>query len=159
MNPTPNFDFNGQQLRHVVLEGEPWFVATDVCLILGVYVYDGKPNAAHACRKLEADEKGLHRMHTPSGFQRTTIVSESGLYKLILRSDKETAKPFQNWVTREVLPAIRQTGGYLLNEDARETAHADTREAMPLPPEFLQVFQSIASALALPQGEIDRLAA
>lgn len=66
-------------------------------------------------------------------------INESGLYKLIMRAQNkrpEVAK-FQNWVTKDVLPAIRKTGGYLLNEDARQTAHADTRETMPLPPEFM----------------------
>ena len=63
-----------------------------------------------------------------------TVVSESGLYKLIMRSDKATSQPFQDWVTREVLPAIRKTGGYLLNEEARQAAHADTRQEMPLHP-------------------------
>lgn len=66
----------------------------------------------------------------------TTAITESGLYKLIMRSDKDTAKPFQDWVTRDVLPAIRKTGGYLLNEHARETAHADQRTEMPLPQRF-----------------------
>ena len=60
-------------------------------------------------------------------------ISESGLYKLIMRSRKPQARKFQDWVTREVLPAIRKTGGYLLNEEARETAKADDRQAMPLP--------------------------
>ena len=94
---------------------------------------------------------------------RESAANRAAMATLVADLRAQAARPevaaFQNWVTREVLPAIRQTGGYLLNEDARETAHADTREAMPLPPEFLQVFQSIASALALPQGEIDRLAA
>ena len=62
-----------------------------------------------------------------------TVVSESGLYRLIMRADSAKSKPFRDWVVREVLPSIRRTGGYLLNENARETAHADTKEAMPLP--------------------------
>lgn len=67
-----------------------------------------------------------------------TLISESGLYKLIMRSKKPEAKDFQNWVTKEVLPSIRKTGGYLLNEAARTTAHADTKEAMPDTPAFLR---------------------
>lgn len=66
-----------------------------------------------------------------------TLISESGLYKLIMRSDKPDAVVFQNWLTKEVLPSIRKTGGYLLNEAARTTAHADTKEAMPDTPAFL----------------------
>ena len=67
--------------------------------------------------------------HAPSA----TVASESGLYRLIMRADSAKSKPFRDWVVREVLPSIRRTGGYLLNENARETAHADTKEAMPLP--------------------------
>jgi phage anti-repressor protein len=66
-----------------------------------------------------------------SSLKHISIVSESGLYKLIMRSDKPDAVAFQNWVTKEVLPSIRKTGGYLLNEQARTTAHADTKGAMP----------------------------
>lgn len=63
------------------------------------------------------------------------MISESGLYNLTMRAQRtrpEVVK-FQNWVTHDVLPSIRKTGGYLLNEDARQTAQADTREAMPMP--------------------------
>jgi len=57
------------------------------------------------------DEKGAHLVDTPGGPQRLTVVSESGLYKLIMRSDKDTARPFQDGVTKVVLPSIRKTGG------------------------------------------------
>ncbi len=67
------------------------------------------------------------------------VVSESGLYKLIMRSAKAETVDIQNWVTREVLPSIRRTGGYLLNEHARETG---TKEAMPVPAAFMEVFHT-----------------
>lgn len=71
------------------------------------------------------------------GFESSlTLVSESGLYKLIMRSDKPIAATFQDWVTREVLPSIRKTGGYLLNEDMRSTAAADSRKEFPMPTSF-----------------------
>lgn len=89
-------------------------------------------------RRMGASEYRKEVMFTPHPrwMGKTTrreqlLVSESGLYKLIMRSDKATARPFQDWVTKEVLPSIRRTGGYLLNEAARESAHADTRTAMP----------------------------
>lgn len=135
-------NFNGQQLRHVILDGEPWFHATDVCHCLGLRVAHG---VHRHLVKLSDDEKGRNNFATPGGTQKMSIVSESGLYKLILRANPsrpEVAK-FQNWVTREVLPSIRKTGGYLLNENARETAHADTKDAMPMPAEFLQVFKQM----------------
>jgi hypothetical protein len=77
------------------------------------------------------------------------IINESGLYRLIMRSDKATARPFQDWVTKDVLPAIRKTGGYCLNEEARATAHADTRTAMPLPEEFQRVFAALMQPVIL----------
>ncbi|WP_425292724.1 BRO-N domain-containing protein [Agrobacterium tumefaciens] len=64
------------------------------------------------------------------------MISESGLYKLIMRSDKPEARKFQDWVTRDVLPAIRKTGGYLLNEEAPDTAKADDGAGMP---QWLQI--------------------
>jgi hypothetical protein len=89
---------------------------------------------------------------------RTSVfVSESGLYKLIMRSDKPEAKVFQNWVTKEVLPSVRKTGGYLLNEQARTTAHADTKEAMPLPEGFAQMFQMLFAPIMQPlQDKIEQ---
>lgn len=72
------------------------------------------------------------------------FVAESGLYKLIMRSDKPVAKDFQDWVTREVLPAIRKTGGYLLNEDMRPTAAADSREEFPMPSSFSDALRKLA---------------
>ncbi len=91
-------------------------------------------------RKLDDSERALIiRTNTPNltrggwGHKegQAVFVSESGLYKLIMRPEKPDAVAFQNWVTKEVLPSIRKTGGYLLNEAARTTAHADTKEAMP----------------------------
>lgn len=78
--------------------------------------------------------------------QAITLISESGLYKLIMRSSKPEAREFQDWVTRVVLPTIRKTGGYVLNESFRETAHADTREAMPLPDEFQEAMNTLVRA-------------
>lgn len=121
--------FNDQQLRHVILDGERWFLGGDILTIL----YGGASGKANRYHKLDAAEiRKVHRMDLgmPAG-QRVNVISESGLYKLIMRSDKPQAREFQNWVTREVLPSIRKTGGYLLNEDARFTAHADAKQAMP----------------------------
>ena len=83
-------------------------------------------------------------------------VNESGMYKLIMRSEKKTAKPFQDWVTKEVLPSIRKTGGYLLNEAARTTAHADTKEAMPDTPAFLSSRRKRPLLLTFGEGTIFR---
>lgn len=137
-----------------MIEGEPWFMASDICRILDIYIIRSRnePNVVIACRKLDADERTLYRIQGMKG--RTSVfVSESGLYKLIMRSDKPEAKVFQNWVTKEVLPSIRKTGGYLLNEEARTTAHADTKEAMPLPEGFAQMFQMLFAPVIEPLRE------
>lgn len=100
------FDFNGQQVRVVTVDGEPWFVAADAASVLGY------SESAAMTRTLDEDEKGLHTLQTLGGEQRFTIISESGLYSAILRSRVEGAKAFKKWVTGTVLPAIRKTGSY-----------------------------------------------
>ena len=94
------------QVRVVDVNGEPWFVARDVCECLEL----GNPRTSIAL--LDEDEKGVHTMDTPGGAQEMSIVSEAGLYSLILRSRKPEAKAFKRWITHEVLPAIRKTGQY-----------------------------------------------
>lgn len=106
MNELQTFTYNSAQVRTVEKGGEPWFVLKDVCEILGL----GTP--ARVAERLDDDEKGMSQIHTPGGKQEMTIISESGLYNVILRSDKPEAKPFRKWVTGEVLPSIRKTGSY-----------------------------------------------
>lgn len=93
-------------VRVVDVNGEPWFVAKDVCECLEL----GNPRTSIAL--LDEDEKGVHTMDTPGGAQEMSIVSEAGLYSLILRSRKPEAKAFKRWITHEVLPTIRRTGQY-----------------------------------------------
>lgn len=99
----------GQEIRTVIRDGEPWFVAVDVCRVLGVN------NVPDAVASLDDDEKGVVSTDTPGGPQRVRIASEAGLYSLILRSRKPQAKTFKRWITHEVLPTIRKTGRYDLN--------------------------------------------
>ena len=93
------------RIRAVSENGEPWFVAKDVCDVLGL--------DHTALRKLDADEKGRDSIPTLGGTQQMTMVSEPGFYRLVMKSRKPEAKAFQRWVTHEVLPAIRRTGGYM----------------------------------------------
>lgn len=106
MNELQTFTYNNSQVRTVDKNGEPWFVLKDVCDILGL----GTP--ARVAERLDEDEKGMSSIHTLGGKQEMTVISESGLYNVILRSDKPEAKPFRKWVTSKVLPAIRKTGAY-----------------------------------------------
>jgi anti-repressor protein len=96
----------GQDIRIVDIDGEPWFVAADVAGILDL------GNVHSSVALLDDDEKGLHTMETLRGPQSLVVVSEPGLYSLILRSRKAEAKAFKRWVTHEVLPSIRHTGSY-----------------------------------------------
>lgn len=96
-------------LRVVERKVQPWFVAKDVCDILEL----GNPRSSLAL--LDEDEKDVHSMDTLGGKQEMTIISEPGLYSLILRSRKSEAKAFKRWVTHEVIPSIRKTGGIASN--------------------------------------------
>lgn len=104
------FDYSGREIRTLTdLEGAPWWVAADVCSVIGVR------NVSSAVRGLDDDEKGSQMVDTPGGRQELLIVNESGLYTLLIRARgtaREAAKPFRRWVTHEVLPSIRRTGQY-----------------------------------------------
>jgi prophage antirepressor-like protein len=99
-------NFEENELRTVTIKGEMWWVLKDVC---GVLELESPHKVAE---RLDEDEKGRNSIPTPGGNQEMTIISESGLYNVILRSDKPEAKKFRRWVTHEVLPQIRKTGSY-----------------------------------------------
>lgn len=99
-------------IRTLEMNGEPWFVGKDVAEVLGY------SDTAQAIRKhTDTEEKGVVEMTTPGGRQPITIINESGLYSLILSSKLPTAKKFKRWVTSEVLPSIRKTGGYIAGQE------------------------------------------
>lgn len=98
------------QVRAIMKDGEPWFVAADVCRALEI------ANNRDALTRLEQDEKGVALTDTPGGTQEVTIVNEPGLYALVLGSRKPEAKAFKRWVTHEVIPSIRKTGAYMTPE-------------------------------------------
>lgn len=100
---TPDFG----EIRTVAIDGEPWLVGKDVAVALG---YKNPRQALST--NVDAEDRGVHSVDTPSGIQDMTIINESGLYSLILSSKLPGAKKFKRWVTSEVLPAIRRTGSY-----------------------------------------------
>ena len=101
------FNYNSVEVRTIQKDGEPWFVLRDVCNVLGL----GTP--ARVAERLDTDEVSQTHITDSMGRQQeTTIINESGLYNVILRSDKPEAKPFRKWVTSEVLPTIRRHGMY-----------------------------------------------
>ena len=99
--------YKDNPVRIIEKDGEPWFVAKDVCHVLGIAKVDS------AIRSLDEDEKDAHSMSTLGGNQDLSVISEAGLYSLIFRSRKAEAKAFKRWVTHEVLPSIRKNGAYL----------------------------------------------
>ena len=102
------FNFESSNVRVTMGEnGEPMFVAADVCQALTI------DNHRNVLARLDDDEKGVQIMDTPGGRQELATVNESGLYSLILTSRKPEAKRFKRWVTHEVLPSIRKTGSYV----------------------------------------------
>ena len=98
------------RVRVVTRDGEPWFIASDVCRALEV------GNNRQALSRLDEDEKGVILNDTPGGKQSMAVVSEPGLYALVLGSRKPEAQSFRRWITHEVLPAIRQEGAYMTPE-------------------------------------------
>ncbi|WP_417728185.1 Bro-N domain-containing protein [Roseovarius sp.] len=111
------YDFKGHSIRVIEIDNAPWFVAADVCKALGFALKpDGTVNTTHAIRSLSVAEVITHRMSYNRG-RSNKLVSESGLYKLIMRSDKPEAKAFQDWVRGTLLPSIRKDGWYIMGED------------------------------------------
>lgn len=101
-------------IRAMSVSDEPWFVFRDVCSALAL--------DHTALRKLDDDEKGRDSIPTPGGDQQVSVVSEPGLYKLIMRSRKPEAKAFQRWVTHDVLPALRRDGAYVASDGTEDDA-------------------------------------
>lgn len=95
------------QIRTMVIDGEPWFVGKDVAEALG---YERPTDTVR--KRVDDEDRGISKMETLSGKQEMTIINESGIYTLVLGSKLESAKRFKRWVTSEVLPTIRKTGGY-----------------------------------------------
>lgn len=99
------FIYEGQDVRTVDVDGEPWFVLADIGAVLGTRGRD-------LARMIDAEDRGAHFVRSPSGDQEMVTVSEAGLYTVVIRSNNPAARPFRRWVTTEVLPAIRRTGQY-----------------------------------------------
>ena len=128
------------QVRVVTINGNPWFVASDVCRCLGLDLTNG--GAVRHLRFLAKDECQSISKRTAKTLTQNegvlavfrgneanlTLISESGLYKLVMRSDKPEARKFQDWMTREVLPAIRKDGAYIMGEEKVRTGEMDEDE-------------------------------
>ncbi|MEU9130074.1 Bro-N domain-containing protein [Kitasatospora sp. NPDC048540] len=137
------FDFQGHGVRVVTVDGEPWWVAADVCAVLEI------TNPRDTLRKtLDEDEKGVATVYTPGGDQQVSVINEPGLYSLVLRSRKPQARAFKRWITHEVIPAIRRTGRYTVDAEPGPQAF----------PEAVQFFRLVAQAAAAAFGAEARAA-
>lgn len=107
-----SFDYNGQEVRTVEMNGQPWFVGKDVAGVLG-YTDTNKAIAMH----VDEDDKLNDKTASSLGQRGGWLINESGLYSLVMSSKLSTAKQFKRWVTSEVLPSIRKTGGYIAGQE------------------------------------------
>ena len=125
MNEMQIFQYENNEIRTVLKDGEPWWVLKDVADILGI------ENHKDLRKRLDADEVGRFDLPHPQNPEKTipmACCNESGLYKVILRSDKPEAKKFTRWVTHEVLPAIRKTGQYRVSPKTAAVRRALTTD-------------------------------
>lgn len=122
MTAIKTFDFApGMSLRTVAADGEPWFIAKDVCDALDI------KNTAQAIAEVDPDDKHMQGIGLPG--RAPWLVNESGLYSLIFRSQKPEAQKFRRWVTRDVLPAIRSGGMYYRGQEKVDLASMSFAEA------------------------------
>ena len=107
--------YKSSEVRTVELNGEPWFVLKDVCAVLGI------SHITDTAKRMDEDEVGQTEVIDSVGRKQSTyVINESGLYNVIMRSDKPEAKPFRKWVTSEVLPSIRKHGAYMTPQKIEE---------------------------------------
>lgn len=156
MNQLQVFNFTGTDIRVVTKDGQPWWVAKDVCDVLDL------SNPSMALKALDEDERAKLNLGRQG---EVNIVNEPGLYSLILGSRKPEAKQFKRWITHEVIPAIRRTGAYrvptLTPNEAIALSLKQTAEMMTKLPELEQkietVEQKVDEQITLNSGEQRRL--
>ena len=146
MSALDAFQYGEHQVRTVVIDGEPWFVAGDLAAILGY------STTAAMTRTLDEDEKGVHSLHTPGGEQAVTIINEPGMYSAVLRSRVEGAKQFRWWLTHDVLPTIRKTGRY--GSDVDMLAHLPASKLLMLAAEAAERAEALEAKIAADASKV-----
>lgn len=106
MNELKVFSYESNEVRTVIIDGQPWWIAKDVCDVLGV------DNVSQALDRIDNDERNTIILNEGIGNPEKAIINESGLYSLVLSSRKPEAKAFKKWITSKVLPSIRKTGEF-----------------------------------------------
>jgi prophage antirepressor-like protein len=147
MSEIVQFLYEGRQLRTIVRDGEPWFVAGDVCEVLDIdtsVAVNGRRDSETGDMRggLDDDEKDTDIVSTPGGYQEALVISEPGLYALVLKSRKPEAKLFKRWITHEVIPQIRKTGAY----------------AVPGSLTALEALQQVVNGMVLQERQLTELA-
>jgi anti-repressor protein len=133
--PELTFDFDGAIVRVVMIEGEPWFVASDAAKALGYR------DAAAGTRMLRDHQRRYTEVCTSAGMRRVLVVNEAGLNRMVLRSNREEAERFQDWLAEDVIPSIRRTGNY-----ARAAAPT-TPPQLPEMPDHIEALRGWADSL------------
>lgn len=144
------FNYQNQPVRTITMDGQPGFIANDLCAVLEIR------NPRDTVAGLDDDEKGVATTDTLGGAQQMAFVTEAGMYSLVLRSRKPEAKMFKRWITHDVLPQIRKTGAYATPTlsgpelmakallEAAETIKASDRRVLELTPKA-EAFDSFLS--------------
>lgn len=123
-NSVQSFNFNQNQIQVINKNGEAWFIASEVAAMLGYR------DSYNMTRILDNDEKGTHNVSTLGGNQDVSVINESGFYHAAFKSRKPEVKPFRKWVTSEVLPTIRKTGGYQVGQKTTADDRTGLRQAV-----------------------------
>lgn len=143
MSTLTPFTYTDRTVRTVLIDGEAWFVAKDVCDVIGI----SKPRDAFA--QLDDDERASTAVDTLGGSQNMSIVNEAGVYSLMLISRSPAVKPFKRWLTHEVLPAIRKTGQY------GSAVPASFAEALELAASQQREIEAAETALAIAAPKVE----
>jgi len=158
VNPVSNFQFDDHPVRVVTRNGEPWFVAADVCAALTI------GNPTDALKRLDSDEQALDSIEgLTRGNDNVNLVSESGMFSLTLGSRKPEARRFKKWVTSEVLPSIRKTGFYgtlsnpIMNMIVQQAIQYDKLEQQQK--ELASQLQTATSLISATSARVEQVAA
>jgi len=141
LNKLQIFNYQEKEVRTVIKDGEPWFVASDVCKILEVV------DTWYAVNRLSENMKGTDTISTLGGNQAMCIISEAGVYKLVFTSRKPEAEKFTDWLASEVIPSIRKTGGYVKQMTMTEIIAASAQQLVEMERKVLTLDSKITNAL------------
>lgn len=156
MNELISMKYDGSPVRILTIDGDPWWVAKDVCDVLGL------TNVGESVAVLDDDEKSKisnSDLGRPGGHD-SPIVNEPGLYSLIMRSRKPEAKAFKRWVTHEVLPSVRKTGAYGVPQTFSEALQLAADQARQLEEQrpAVEFYEAVTdSKTALPMAQVAKV--